>query len=161
MVTKINSGIYSIENIINGKKYIGQSVHLEKRRREHFNHFKTKTHKNPYFQKAFNKYGEEAFIFKILIYCEPFEMTRYEQALVDLYGKDNLYNLSLKCVTSTLGIAFTEEHKKKISEATKGKTKNKANRKTYKTKVLSETHKKRISNSMLKNKNAKKSIEKQ
>ena len=109
---------------------------MEKRRREHFNHFKTKTHKNPYFQKAFNKYGEEAFIFKILIYCEPFEMTRYEQALVDLYGKDNLYNLSLKCVTSTLGIAFTEEHKKKYQRLPKEKQKTKQTEKHTKQKFF-------------------------
>lgn len=28
-------GIYKIENLLNGKKYIGQSVHIEKRFSEH------------------------------------------------------------------------------------------------------------------------------
>lgn len=28
-------GIYKIENLINGKKYIGQSIHIEKRWQEH------------------------------------------------------------------------------------------------------------------------------
>jgi len=156
MKNKDIGGIYYIENIVNNKKYIGQSVNLERRKREHFCCFRNKTHKNPYFQNAFDKYGEENFIFKVLIYCESSEMTRYEQFFVNLYNKNELYNLSLECVKSTLGIHLSEEHKRKISKATTGKPKNKIGRKKYKNKILNKEHKKNISKAMLGNNNAKK-----
>ena len=31
----IKSGIYCLENSVNGKKYVGQAINLEKRRKEH------------------------------------------------------------------------------------------------------------------------------
>lgn len=65
----MTSGIYCIENIINGKKYIGQSINLEKRIKEHFVFLKKNNHYNFHLQRAYNKYGDNSFISNISNIC--------------------------------------------------------------------------------------------
>ena len=114
------TGIYGIENIINGKVYGGQAIDFKNRKKYHFNILKNNKHKNSHLQNAYNKYGKESFIFKILIYCEPFELTRYEQFFVDYYKSFGLsYNIR-ECVDSNLGFHHSEESKKKMSIAKSG-----------------------------------------
>ncbi len=115
------SGIYCIENLVSGKKYIGQSANLNQRKWKHFWGLRHNRHENSHLQRAWTKYGEAAFEFKILIYCEPFELTKYEQFFVDYYGIEKLYNICTECVDSTLGIKASDETKKKISIASAGK----------------------------------------
>ncbi len=110
----MSSGIYCIENIVNGKKYIGQSQNMEKRQYVHFSMLFNNKHENSKLQRAFNKYGKESFVFKILIYCEIAELTKYEQDFVNLY-KDNIYNIRLECVETNRGIKWSEESKLKAS----------------------------------------------
>ena len=114
------SGIYCIENLKNGKKYIGQSVDLEKRKHEHFSLLKGNNHSNTHLQNSYNKYGEENFKFRILLYCEPFELTKYEQFFVDYYMPELLYNVRLECVNSNQGIILSEGTKRKMSKANGG-----------------------------------------
>ena len=113
------SGIYCIENIQNGKKYYGQSVNLDKRRYTHFENLKKNKHRNLHLQSSFNKYGVPNFIFKILLYCEHFELQRYEQFFVD--NDFSCYNICKECTTTTLGIKYTSKQKEKISELNSGK----------------------------------------
>lgn len=115
------NGIYCIENIINGKKYIGQALDLCNRKSVHFANLKNNRHDNFHLQSAFNKYGRENFIFRILIYCEIFELTRYEQYLVSSYAPEVLYNIRLECIDSNIGLRHTSETKKKMSLVQKGK----------------------------------------
>lgn len=114
------SGIYSITNTLNGNVYIGQSVNLKNRKNKHFLLMKNGKGTSPHLQAAYNKYGCEAFTFMPILYCEPFELTRYEQALVD--NRKPAYNMQLECVDSARGIKRSEEFKRKSSEAKKGNT---------------------------------------
>lgn len=57
--------IYQIENLINGKSYIGQTVDFNRRKRSHLNKLKSGTHCNPHLQAAYDKYGEQEFHWRV------------------------------------------------------------------------------------------------
>lgn len=59
-------GIYQITNTANGKVYVGSSVRLRRRLSEHQNKLARGSHENDRLQKAFNKYGADAFVFAII-----------------------------------------------------------------------------------------------
>lgn len=90
------SGIYCIENLISGKKYIGSSINCERRFRSHKSALRRNVHRNPHLQLAWNKYEEENFSFKIILICEVKELDRYEIDLIKTYktfDRDYGYNL--------------------------------------------------------------------
>jgi group I intron endonuclease len=116
---KLNCGIYRILNIVTGDFYLGQTIGLSSRRKSHFSKLKMGKHRNRYLQKAYDKYGKESFIFEILLYCEPLELIRYEQELVDRLKPE--YNICTECVNSRKGVTTSDETKHRISEAKKGK----------------------------------------
>ena len=109
------SGIYQIRNLVNDKRYIGQSINLHKRKSDHFSSLKNDKHANYHLQNSYNKHGKQNFIFETLLYCEPFQLTDYEQFFVDRY-KDLglLYNSRLECVDSNRGVIFSEEARKNM-----------------------------------------------
>jgi len=116
----LNCGIYQIRNIVNGKCYIGQSIELRKRKSNHFSNLKKNNGgENRYLQNSFDKHGQENFVFEILLYCEPFELTRYEQFFVDKYKKlGKLYNFR-ECVDSNKGLKYSSpslETRKRMSK---------------------------------------------
>jgi len=119
MTLIFNCGIYKITNTTTGGFYIGQSSDLKCRRRTHFNSLCRGVHYSTHLQNAFNKYGKDCFIFTVILYCEPEELTYYEQSLVDLY--DPPYNICKECVISAKGVKRTEEMNKRKSEMYKGR----------------------------------------
>jgi group I intron endonuclease len=135
MNKKYNCGIYQILNLINGKCYVGQSINLNTRENDHFSFLRKNKHWNIHLQYAFNKYEEKNFIFKILIYCESFELTKYETFFDNFYKNLNLsYNIR-EIASSNKGMKFerSEEYKKnasirqigkKVSEITKQRIRN-------------------------------------
>ena len=64
----IESGIYCIEHIECGKKYIGKSVDVKRRLREHSSRLDN-NRDTKYLQNAWNKYGRDAFKFYIIELC--------------------------------------------------------------------------------------------
>ena len=60
------TGIYCIENKINGKKYVGMAKDIALRWRSHCSHLSHGTHPNAHLQSAWNKYGADAFSFYVL-----------------------------------------------------------------------------------------------
>ncbi len=59
-------GIYKIENKVNGKIYIGSSKNIENRWKKHKYDLRSNNHHSEHMQNAWNKYGKENFIFKII-----------------------------------------------------------------------------------------------
>ena len=115
------SGIYQIRNKVNGKLYIGSSGNLKKREYDHFRHLKNKKHENSHLQYAFDKYGEDSFVFDIIFLCSLENRLYYEQKYLDYYGVDNLYNINGEACRppSHKGIKKSEETKRKMSNAQK------------------------------------------
>jgi group I intron endonuclease len=110
-------GIYKIENIINGKCYIGQTNDIERRWKEH----KTKQ-PNTYIYRALKKYGVDAFTFEVLIECPIESLDFFEKAFILGYDSFGLggYNLT-EGGEGTRGRKHSEETKEKIGKSNKGK----------------------------------------
>jgi group I intron endonuclease len=94
-------GIYQIKNIINGKSYIGQSVNIRVRKWSHKRELLKGKHPNSHLQASFNKYGEDAFVFKILKVFDTVnkqELTIWEDHFIkelDTINPDKGFNLVL------------------------------------------------------------------
>lgn len=90
-----STGIYKIYNRANKKYYIGSTQDsFMKRWKHHIDLLRNGTHKNSHLQRAFNKYGEDKFIFSILETCEPEDCLRREQIYLDNMEKGFSYNIN-------------------------------------------------------------------
>lgn len=90
------SGIYCIENIVNHKKYIGQSCNIFQRFRCHKCDLRKNKHSNIHLQAAWNKYGSENFKFYILVTCNIKDLDNLEKQYISLYDTyKNGYNRDL------------------------------------------------------------------
>ena len=91
------SGIYKIENLIDGKIYIGQSKQIRQRWTEHKKELRRNKHKNNYLQRAWNKYGEENFKHEIIELCPESLLDEKECFYIKLYNSfdsNKGYNLT-------------------------------------------------------------------
>lgn len=90
----MKSGIYKIENVVDGKKYVGSSKNLNKRRATHWRSLRNNKHHNEYLQRAFNLYGEDNFKFveiKVVNNPTPSLLFIYESWYTNLLSPE--YNL--------------------------------------------------------------------
>lgn len=86
-------GIYLITNKVNGKKYVGQSIDIEKRWKDHIRDSK----KSEYtIHKAIRKYGVENFEFSVLEECSVDKLDEREIYWIsELDTFNNGYNMTL------------------------------------------------------------------
>ncbi len=61
-----SSGIYSITSKVNGKRYIGSSVTINTRWRDHKQALKDNKHHSDHLQKHYNKYGKDDLLFAVV-----------------------------------------------------------------------------------------------
>lgn len=119
------SGIYQIQNLVNGKVYIGSTTNFVARKYQHLRALRANNLKNKKLQNAFNKYGEQNFEFSVIEYIENINnLIKYEQYYIDTYDcVKNGYNVRQKAETNR-GCKFgplSDERKLIISTANKGK----------------------------------------
>ena len=81
--------IYAIENLINHKKYIGQTKNPKTRKCSHFSKLRHNKHINQHLQNSWNKDGESNFKFYILLQCEDDEANYLEEKLIEKMGVYN------------------------------------------------------------------------
>jgi group I intron endonuclease len=111
------SGIYKITNISDNKLYIGSAINLKKRESNHFYDLENNKHHNVHLQRAYNLYGNNNFIFGILEYCPKEFLLIKEQYYIDTLKPE--YNIR-KFAENNLGLKYSEESKRKMSESAKG-----------------------------------------
>lgn len=113
---KKRAGVYEIE--IAGHRYYGSSVNIEARKRSHIAKLRSGTHRNKRMQRCFDRYGEGAFTFKVLVLCDEESVLREEQKYLDEnVGRDNCLNFCKDAAAPMAGVKFSDNHKKKISES--------------------------------------------
>lgn len=118
-------GIYLITCFANGQQYVGSSINIRRRWREHLAELLSQKHRNRYMQNCYNKYGVLSFSFEILELVPRKELLLpSEQWWIDVL-KPRINNC--KFAKSRLGIKssvpmpVSPETRKKISDALKGR----------------------------------------
>lgn len=128
-------GVYKITNNVNGKVYIGQSINIKNRWKDHINALNRKDSSCTLLQRAWNKYKQENFSFEILELCPEYMLDEVETKYIDIYdAHKNGYNIepggnSNKCLSDEtkqkireahLGMKASDETRKKMSESRLG-----------------------------------------
>lgn len=116
------SGIYKILNIISGKIYVGSALNILSRWRRHRTHANGNYHHSITFQRAWNKYGKEAFNIEILEYCDKDNLAEREQFWLDLlkpYDINIGYNI-YDSSTTQVGMKRSKQAKENMRQAQLG-----------------------------------------
>ncbi|HTJ49447.1 MAG TPA: GIY-YIG nuclease family protein [Cyclobacteriaceae bacterium] len=112
-----SGGVYAILNMVTRDFYIGSAKNFLDRKNRHFKYLKAGNHQNYKLQQAYNEYGEEAFRMKVLENVEDLSLLlSREQYWMDKYRPT--YNLRV-IAESNLGMKYSPETKKRMSEAAK------------------------------------------
>ena len=112
-------GIYKITNQVNGKVYVGQSNDIYIRRCCHKSELRKNRHHNIHLQGAWNKYGEENFIFETIEECNEDELDKREIYWINYYkSNDENYGYNLTIGGSGIrGYTCSEDLKDKMSKS--------------------------------------------
>jgi len=166
------AGVYAIVNRDTRDMYVGSATMVSRRWRAHRNAINKKSHYNTRLQRAFDKYGFEAFEWEIIEFVDDkVKLIQREQIWIDFFQP--VYNLR-PIANSPFGIkhsaetrakmsasakkrGFSEEHKRNISLAKKGvpmrAEQKKLLSKLNKGKTLSEETKRKLSVALKGNQN--------
>lgn len=115
----IKSGIYFIKCLSTDKYYIGQTNNIDKRLCGHRSDLKCGRHHNILLQRAYDKYGKDAFEFGVLKRCLISELDTNEREFIDIFNSMiNGFNIENG---GNANKTLSDESKLKMSIAKKGK----------------------------------------
>lgn len=113
-------GIYRILNTVTGHAYIGSSGNIPERLARHRRELRTGTHCNPRLQRAWRKYGPDAFDFEAVCSVpETDDLLEIEQQYIDAEGEYNI--IPAGAVPSFKGGRHTPEAIERMRLARTGK----------------------------------------
>ena len=113
----MSAGIYCIENLINGKKYVGQSINLERRMKsKHYHCFALLNAIKKYGRKKFKKY-----IIEICTENELFEKEKFYIKLLHSHCSEWGYNISYGDVSPMTGRKHSDKSKEKMRDSAIGR----------------------------------------
>ena len=130
----MTSGIYAITHQPSGKIYIGSSVNIERRWGDHRKRLRAGTHHSRHLQSAWNKYGEPAFTFDLLLECDVSKLHSIEQVAITEFapefnmtdcvdapmrGRKHSAETKAKLVAARARQIFTPETREKLAAARK------------------------------------------
>ncbi len=119
------TGVYCIRNKVNAKRYVGSGSHVggtpacsgcRKRLTEHRKALEIGKHHNKFLQRAWDKYGADAFEFRVVETCPPDRCLEREQFWMDHWQSANPefgYNIC-SVAGSTLGVTPSDETRAKM-----------------------------------------------
>lgn len=101
------SVIYKIINLTNGNFYVGSTNNQRERFRTHRNKLRGNKHHCAHLQAAWNKYGEDAFLFRVVeeVLDESMLQKAEDVWLAEWVGKENCYNHGLRSGAPWRGVA--------------------------------------------------------
>lgn len=105
-------GIYQILNTENNKRYIGSSVQVEERLKQHKRALVRGNHDNDYLQRAWNSSDKVCFKFELLVVCNKNDLIFYEDLIIKGYksnGRELGYNLRDVALTNS-GMKIPSRH---------------------------------------------------
>jgi len=137
-VEVLQTGVYCIRNLVNGKRYVGSAAKsFQNRWKSHRNSLRRGDHIARHLQAAWNKYGESSFKFEVLERCTPENCIKKEQYWIDscqAADSEHGYNQS-PTAGSILGMKLSAQAKSKITNAVKKQWEDESHRKNVSAKV--------------------------
>ena len=115
----MKSGIYAIENTLNKKRYYGSSKNIQTRWYQHKYKLRKNKHHNQHLQNAWNKYGEPAFEFTVMVYCAEEHLEELEKVFIK--NDPTCYNIAQDTKAPMRGLKHSFEAREKIRQAGLGR----------------------------------------
>jgi group I intron endonuclease len=115
-MNNLDCGVYVIRNVNNNKVYVGSSIRIKTRIKQHKHHLKSGEHHSLWLQRSWNKHGEDSFEFTVILFCSKKDVLFYEQRAIDgmdahrSKGGYNMYPTAGSCA----GIKRTQAEREKM-----------------------------------------------
>lgn len=108
--------VYRIKDVADGKEYVGSTTDYKRRVRDHIRMLKTNRHYNSYLQRAWNKHGENSFVFEVVEECSKENLRTKEFECIENTNPE--FNLQ-KIVNQRVTFRHSNETKKKLRKIAK------------------------------------------
>lgn len=117
----MESGIYTIVHVVSGRAYVGSSNNVEYRWYQHRWHLNRGEHTNKRLQRAWLKYGPDAFVWTVVEPCDVAVLIEREQAHLDRL-QPRVYNVGTRVEAVTYGRPVPDSVRQKLSASHKART---------------------------------------